>query len=424
MSLNPSDKFFATGQLQLKSIEMMVDEINTSPRCGVTVDGKQYGITLTTYGDDSSGDKVGAIVENGMIPAAAVSDANTTFWLGPYSSGLTGAMSPYANETKTIMVAGGAADTSVFEGYDTIFGTFPPTEAYLAQAIEALAKAGAKTVASVYEDASFTAGVCSALPDLTKQFGLELQSETLVVASPTAEALDPIASNFSTAESDPDVVVTCVYDSGCAEWIGALRRANWSPRSQVFTVCIGMDSFIDAVGLDAMYMAGISPWDPSLSSSDSVVGWSPAEFAELHLATTFRTATYHSASAAASVGALIQAIERANSFDSDSIVSILANEEFTTLYGTLSFDSNGQSKAPSLFLQYDVNSTVQTVYPLDASSGSLVYPMPTWVHRDCMFTSTCETGSVSTVIGECQVDGTCKCQDSSALSIGVGPDAR
>lgn len=148
------------------------------------------------------------------------------------------------------------------------------------------------------------------------------------------------------------------------------------------------------------------------------------EFAELHSATTSRTATYHSASAAASVGALVQAIERANGFDSDKIASILANEEFDTLYGKLSFDSNGQSKAPSLFLQYDVNSTVQTVYPPAAASGKLVYPMPTWVHRDCMFKSTCQTGSVSTVIGECQEDGTCKCQDANALSSGVGPDAK
>ena len=42
MSLKPSDKFFATGQLQLKAIEMMVDEINIG-RCGVLVDGKRYG---------------------------------------------------------------------------------------------------------------------------------------------------------------------------------------------------------------------------------------------------------------------------------------------------------------------------------------------------------------------------------------------
>lgn len=48
MSLKSNDKFFSTGQLQLYSIEMMIDEINTSPRCGILVGGSRYGIELTT----------------------------------------------------------------------------------------------------------------------------------------------------------------------------------------------------------------------------------------------------------------------------------------------------------------------------------------------------------------------------------------
>lgn len=371
MSLKSDDKFFSTGQLQLKAIEMMIDEINIK-RCGVLVDGKRYGIQLTTYGDDSSKEKVGAILQNGMKPSLT-SHAITTqgeggsFWLGPYSSGLTGIMSPYANATNTILLAGGAAATSVFQDYDTIFGTFPPTAMYLAQAIEALAKAGASSAAAVWEDASFTRGVCAALPSLAEQYGLEVQSMVEVVSGPTANDLDPVAMNLSATDANPDIVVTCVYDSGCNEWIASLRRANWSPRAQVFTVCIGMDSFVEAVGVnDAMYMSGISPWDPSLAMKDDVVGWSAAEFAELFLANTQRSSTYHSASAASSVGALVQAIERANSFDTDTIRDILATEDFTTLYGKLRFDTNGQSMAPSLFLQYDSNTTTQTVYPLES----------------------------------------------------------
>jgi hypothetical protein len=185
-----------------------------------------------------------------------------------------------------------------------------------------------------------------------------------------------------------------------------------------------MDSFVEAVGAtDAMYMTGISRWDPSLSAKDDVVGWTATEFADLFYANTQRTSTYHSASAAASVGVLVQAIERSNGFDSTTIASILANEEFTTLYGKISFDTNGQSQAPSLFLQYDANTTVQTVYPLDASSGVLVYPMPTWLHCDCMFKLTCENGSVSATIGTCQKDRSCMCRDSNAVSSGTGPDA-
>ena len=359
-----------------------------------------------------------------MIPAANNSDTSASFWLGPYSSGLTSAMSPFSNSTNTILVAGGAADTSAFADYSTVFGTFPPTEKYLAQAIEALAKAGAKTASSIWEDASFTRGVCAALPELAEEHGLTVQSEIEVQASPTGEDLDPIAMNMSRPEEDPDVVVTCVYDAGCSEWISSLRRANWSPRGQVFTVCIGMDSFVSNVGTDAMYMMGISPWDPSLSMEDDVVGWSATEFAEHFLSNTARAATYHSASGAASVGVLVQAIERAGSFDTDTITSILATEEFTTLYGKVSFDDNGQSKAPSLFLQYNSNLTVDTVYPIESRSGDLLYPMPTWQHRDCLLQSTCETGSVSTSIGVCQIDGSCTCNDSNAISSGTGIDAK
>jgi len=120
-----------------------------------------------------------------MIPLANNSDTSASFWLGPYSSGLTGSMSPFANETNTILVAGGAAATSKFEGYKTVFGTFPPTKKYLAQAIEALAKSGAQTAASIWEEASFTKGVCAALPELAEQHGLIVQTQTEVQASPT-----------------------------------------------------------------------------------------------------------------------------------------------------------------------------------------------------------------------------------------------
>lgn len=412
----------------MRSMEMMIDVINSSPQiCGVKVDDKQYGLSLTTYGDDSDNDKVISILENGMVPALSDSTENAAiaanYWVGPYSSGLTGKMSPYANETNTILVAGGAAATSVFRGYDTIFGTFPPTAKYLARAIEALSGAGARTAATVWEDASFTRGVCAAMPGLAEANGMTLISETEVRASPTAEDLDPIVSNYSRPESDPDVVVTCVYAAGCAEWIRSMRKAGWSPRAQVFTVCIGMDSFVDEVGTDAMHMMGISPWDSSLAMRDAVVDWSAREFAERFFATTSRQSTYHSASAAASVGVLVQAIERANSFEADAIANVLANEEFTTLYGKLSFDGNGQSQAPSLLLQYDNEMAVQTVYPLDIKSGDLVYPMPTWSKRDCLIVSTCETGSEFTSSGVCHEDGTCQCSVPNAVSSGVGSSA-
>ena len=419
MSLKPSDKFFSTGQLQLAAIEMVIDEINTSPRCGVAVGGKKYGIHLTTFGDDSSKEKVEAIVQNGMIPLSESADYAASYWVGPYSSGLTGIMSPMANSTGSLLVANGAAATSVFANFPTVFGTFPPSNLYLAQAIEALVNAGAKTAVSLFEPASFTKGVCAAMPALADKYNLTLKDEIEISSSPTSDDLDPIARNLSV--TDPDIVVSCFYDQACAEWVSSLRKSGWSPRAQIFTICVGMDKFTDKVGSDAMFMMGISPWDPSLTMQDQVVQWTAMEFAELFYATTKRTSTYHAAAAAASVGVLVQAIERADSFNVEAVRNVLATQQFETLYGLLSFDINGQSQAPSLHLQYDKDLKVQTVYPREFKSGDLVYPMPTWNARDCDVLSECLRGAET---GECQADGTCKCDTKDAMSFGVGSTAR
>ena len=57
--------------------------------------------------------------------------------------------------------------------------------------------------------------------------------------TPSVTVLDPVANQLK--ELDPDVVITCVYD--CIPWHTALRNANWSPKAQVFTICIGDQSY-------------------------------------------------------------------------------------------------------------------------------------------------------------------------------------
>ena len=118
---------------------------------------------------------------------------------------------------------------------------------------------------------------------------------------------------------------------------------------------------------------------------------------------------------------MMKTIERADSFATDAVSDVLATEKFNTLYGLLSFDDNGQSQAPSLHLQYDTNLTVQTVYPVEFSSADLVYPMPTGLNRDCNILSKCLTGES---VGVCQLDGSCKCDDENAVSLGVGGAAK
>ena len=60
----------------------MIDYINSAPRCGLKVGGKNYGLVLRSYGEDGSKWKAKAI-------AQAVVD-QTDFFLAPYTSGISG----------------------------------------------------------------------------------------------------------------------------------------------------------------------------------------------------------------------------------------------------------------------------------------------------------------------------------------------
>merc|ERR1740121_1056282 len=162
-----------------------------------------------------------------------------------------------------------------------------------------LAGVGAKTIHTVYEGGP--GKQCESIGPVAEANGMIVQGESPFVKGPTKEDFLPLAKNMSKPENDPDVVITCTYEASCKEWIYALREANWSPRAQVFSICIGLESFSEAVGTDAEYLIGMSPWDRSLSIKDSISGWSPEEFASLFEAYSGRDAAYHAALGQSSV---------------------------------------------------------------------------------------------------------------------------
>ena len=274
--------------------------------------------------------------------------------------------------------------------------------------MKGLKEQGAQSIATVSEDASFTEGVCGAVPDLAAQYSMVVTSTHTVAKEPTKLEFAPVVDQF--VAENPDVVVTCVYSEGCKEWIKSMRDKNWSPKAQVFTVCVGTSNFLNEVGSDVMYMMGVSPWDKSLPINDTITGWSASEFSNIFLKYSNVEASYHAASAAASLAILVDAIERAESIDVTMIKDVVASFTFKTLYGEVSFDSNGQSNNPSLLLQYDENEDVHVVYPEESKSGVLNYPMPTWGYRDCIKGNLCVNNG-----GSCEQSGLCACAEGKIV---------
>lgn len=60
--------------------------------------------------------------------------------------------------------------------------------------------------------------------------------------------------NFSQMEEPPEAIISCVYEIGCQSWMKVMR----TPNAQVFTVCVGEESFEPATGRDVEYILGVS----------------------------------------------------------------------------------------------------------------------------------------------------------------------
>ena len=419
--LYQGDYQFSIADMQLKAVWLVADYINTK-RCGIHLPSGNAAVLLRAYADNSSFDNVSKITKALLI------QNETAFFLGPYSSSLVEAEAAITNSHGKILVSGGAADTAIFLNRNYTFGTFPPVNKYLISVIEMLTQYKSKTVASIWENASFTRGVCGALPALTQRYNMSLIFEREVRASPTKDDLYPISQTLM--ESNPDVVITCVYEPACEIWIRAMRYYSWSPKAQIFTVCLGLSSFEDAVGRDAEYMIGVTPWDKSMIISGDITNLTATSFSAEFNKFTGAAPTYHAASAAASLNVLIQAIELAGSNweNSIAVAKLISENTFPTFYGNISFDKNGQSNAPTLVIQYNGSMSLQTVYPSSHPSSALVYPMPSWLQRDCVYARSCEGDKASNKIGlgTCTSAGICECfnvTDIMMVSSGKGINA-
>ena len=132
---------------------------------------------------------------------------------------------------------------------------------------------GATLIVALIEDGLRT---CSPIPVLAEQYNLNVLNMTTVPTAPTLQHLEEAATQF--ASIIPNVVVTCIYDNGCSQSIHAMRNVNWSPKAQIFMVCIGMAELEVGTNVnDKAYMMGAASWNRIIESKspDAVTGWTP-----------------------------------------------------------------------------------------------------------------------------------------------------
>jgi branched-chain amino acid transport system substrate-binding protein len=359
-----------TGRYYRDAYQLAVERINA--KGGVTVGNEKRPLALKLY-DNQSDVNLGVRQYVQLVTQDKVS-----FLLGPFSSNDALDDSSVAEKYQIPMVQGGGASSQIFSrGYKYIFGTLPPADDYYDSTLKMLKKLSPapKTAALVSADDSFDVSVAKGTRKLAAAAGLEI-----VVDKQYAEHSSEFSSILSLVKArQPDVILWSGHESQALNFIRQMKSLGVSPKLMAsFTVGVPTADFRKALGKDAEYAFGMTPWLPSPSLKDDWFG-DAEQFAKLYRDRLGYAPDYHAASAVADVEAFAKAVEAAGSLDPAKVRDALARLDFPCLYGRVHFGSNGQISLPQTVVQIQ-NGEVVPIFAEDFV-GKPRYPVPAWAKR-------------------------------------------
>ena len=175
-----------------------------------------------------------------------------------------------------------------------------------------------------------------------------------------------------------DVVLVAGHETEILNFVRQAKSLAVAPKLYSFTVGVPSEDFRKALGKDANYAFGMTPWLPSLALKDRWFG-DAVQFAKEYKAKFGYDPDYHAASGAADVEALVQAMEDADSVDPQKVRDALARIKFESLYGPVAFNAHGQIEMPQMVIQVQDGALVKVFDTAFVQQPK--YPMPEWDMR-------------------------------------------
>ena len=359
-----------TGRYYRDAYNFAIDTINA--KGGIKAGGVTYKFKLDLL-DSQSDVNLGV---RQYVKLATQDKVN--FLLGPFSSNDALDDSSVSEKYEIPMVQGGGASNQIFSrGYKYVFGTLPSADDYFLSTVAMAEKLDPKpkTVALIAADDSFDVSVAKGTRPILAKAGLEI-----VVDSQYSENSPDFSSILSLIKSkSPDIILWTGHEPEALNFIRQAKSLDVSPKLLYsFTVGVPSSDFRKALGKDADYAFGMTPWLPLDSLKDDWFG-DAAAFAKAYEQKFSYAPDYHSASGVADVETFAKAIAAAGSIDPAKVRDALAKSDFDSLYGHIAFGANGQISLPQSVIQVQ-NGKLVPVFSTDFLEKPL-YPLPPWNKR-------------------------------------------
>ena len=366
--------FNVEGTKSLAGIQAAASWVNDNG--GVTVNGKAYNIALCYYDDQSS---------SALIPtlySKLITQDHAQFLLAPYSSGLTGAAAPLAEQNNLVMLShGGSADSIWTHGYKNVFGVLSPASTYFNNAIDWLAAnhPGDK-LAFLYADDSFSKAASIAASNYAAhQHHLTVVYNASYPA--TAQDLHTFLADAKGKLAD-DLIGGGHYGDG-VKIVQQLSTVGWTPNFISLLVAVTEPQFQQQLSGEANLITGPSQWEttvtysPATAQTAGLSWYGPNETQFVNYYSKQGNAgspTYHSGEAGAAILVLANAIEKANSLDTAGVRQAILSLDVMTFFGEFRVDSAGKQSGHSMVLVQWQGGALTVVAPSTTASGTVKYP--------------------------------------------------
>lgn len=358
-SVSLSGSYAASAKYGLEGYQLFVEQLNK--RGGLL--GRPVKLV---YYDDRSDANTGVQLYEKLITADKVD-----LIVGPYSSGVTSAVSTVAEKHKMAMIGPEAADAKIYmRGYKYNFQGQTQAGRYMLGAL-ALAKAnGYKTLAMLAEDTAFPKAVSEEVAKAVSEYGVTI----VFNQSYPKGAADFSALLTKVKQLNPDMIFANSYLPDAQGIIRQCREQGVN--AKLFAVAVGAaEPEFGNLGSTANYVFGATQWAANMKTKGNV------QFVKAYMEMFKRAPDYHSAANYASLQVLEAAVKSVGSLDQDKIAAAIAKTDMDTVYGHFKVDARGiQAGFASALLQWQQGKQV-VVWPDAVAQGKPILPTPPWSAR-------------------------------------------
>ncbi|TLZ43235.1 MAG: branched-chain amino acid ABC transporter substrate-binding protein [Methanobacteriota archaeon] len=359
-----------------RGIETVANWINSHG--GLTIQGKVYNVSLDYYDDQSL---------PGNVPnlyTRIIQQDNATFLLAPYSSPLTTAAAPAADQYDRVMISHGGSSDLIWTQTSrrNLVAVLSPASLYLKGAVDWL-KANHPTdkIAALYAQDSFSTFATQSALGYAQSLGFSVVYN----------------ASYPTNAQDLSTQLTAAKNAGADDLIGGGHytdgllimnqlKTTWNtppPKFISLLVAVTEPAFQTQLGGTANNVTGPSQWETVVTYSPTLAqaaglpwyGPSPSEFTQLYgTLNGGATPAYHAAEAGAALLVLAIAIEQANSFNTTAVRAKLGSMHVMNFFGEYQIDSRGLQIAHSMVLVQWQAGLKKVVLPPSVADGSCQYP--------------------------------------------------